>query len=311
MLELDFLRSPEVTAESLIAAQISQVNSLLADVPGWSTALASAHVKYTPTAHGDQPRWLDALNRLLVEGSSEPALRQFMPWRKGPWDLGEVKITTEWRSDWKWDRLLPHIESFAGRRVLDVGCGNGYFGWQMRKAGAIAVVGIDPTLLYCMQHLAIVAMQGADNNWVLPLALEDLPLAPCFDTVLSMGVIYHRREPTDHVRRLFECTKSGGEVVLESLVVAGDRPLYPEDRYARMRNVHVVPTTRQLTDWLAGAGFRNPRIVDVTRTSIQEQQSTTWMQFESLAQALDPNDSSRTIEGHPAPVRAIAIARKP
>jgi tRNA (mo5U34)-methyltransferase len=34
------------------------------------------------------------------------------------------------------------------------------------------------------------------------------------------------------------------------------------------------------------------------------------MQFESLDAALDPDDSTRTIEGYPAPIRSIVIAQK-
>jgi tRNA (mo5U34)-methyltransferase len=35
------------------------------------------------------------------------------------------------------------------------------------------------------------------------------------------------------------------------------------------------------------------------------------MRFESLEQALDPNDRQRTIEGLPAPVRAVVVGRRP
>jgi tRNA (mo5U34)-methyltransferase len=35
------------------------------------------------------------------------------------------------------------------------------------------------------------------------------------------------------------------------------------------------------------------------------------MRFESLADFIDPNNGSKTIEGHPAPLRAIFTAIKP
>lgn len=234
-----------------------------------------------------------------------------MPWRKGPWLFGELTIDTEWRSDWKWARLQPHLNPLSGKRVLDVGCGNGYFGGRLLEAGAWGVIGIDPTLLYCMQNFAVAAIKGTANNWVLPLTLEEVPLRSCFDTVLSMGVIYHRKDPLDHVHRLFECTLSGGEVVLESLIVDAHQNLHPSDRYARMRNIHVIPTTAQMINWLTQVGFVDARVVDITPTSLEEQRSTDWMRFESLPEALDPQDPSRTVEGHPAPVRAIVIAQKP
>jgi len=56
------------------------------------------------------------------------------------------------------------------------------------------------------------------------------------------------------------------------------------------------------------AGFREPRIVDVSKTTINEQRSTAWMRFQSLAEALDPKNPDQTVDGYPAPQRAIMIA---
>ena len=50
-------------------------------------------------------------------------------------------------------------------------------------------------------------------------------------------------------------------------------------------------------------------VVDITPTTVLEQRATEWMRFESLEQALDPVDGSKTIEGLPAPVRAVVTAR--
>ena len=57
------------------------------------------------------------------------------------------------------------------------------------------------------------------------------------------------------------------------------------------------------------AGFTDIRCVDVTRTTPEEQRKTDWMTFESLTDFLDPEGPTRTIEGYPAPVRAILLAR--
>ncbi len=257
-------------------------------------------------------------DRVTVSGSASEderrdlreSLMQLHPWRKGPFSLFEVDIDCEWRSDWKWMRVLPHLDSLVGRRVLDVGCGNGYYGWRMLEAGATAVFGVDPTLVFCMQHLAVSRYLTDTPNWVLPLRFEQLPQHQ-FDTVFSMGVIYHRRDPADHARRLAEFTRPGGQVVVESLVVEHGRSLKPVGRYARMRNVHVVPTPKRLARWLRDAGFVDPELVDLTPTTVAEQRATTWMRFESLEDALDPHIPNRTIEGHPAPVRAVMVARKP
>lgn len=291
-----------------LARELQRCASVL---PEWMATLRELPSRYSAVNHGDFERWRFALEQLDDPGTREAALRQLMPWRKGPWTFGGINIDTEWRSDWKWSRLVPHLPDLGGRRVLDVGCGNGYFGWRLLEAGAGAVIGVDPALLYCMQHLAAARLLGDAHHWVLPLTLEEAPSDPCFDLVLSMGVIYHRKDPVDHLRRLFACCRPGATVVLESLIVRGEASLYPPGRYARMRNVSVVPSIPALRDWLRGTGFDDPRLVDVTPTQIDEQRTTDWMPFESLREALDPADPSRTVEGHPAPVRAILLASRP
>jgi tRNA (mo5U34)-methyltransferase len=290
--------------------------------------------RLAPTAHGDLPRWRAALDALpdlrpervllsdlvTIEGPATAARRAqlrnalmgLQPWRKGPFSLFGVHVDSEWRSDWKWQRVAPHLAPLTGHRVLDVGCGNGYFGWRMLEAGASSVVGVDPTLLFCLQHQAVAryaaALVGAANQ-VLPLRFEEL-LPMTFDSVFSMGVVYHRRDPLEHTQRLFRHCRPGGQTVLESLVVEDPEPLRPRDRYARMRNVWIVPTPALLVDWLERAGFVDVRLVDVTPTSLEEQRATPWMRFESLAQALSAAGRT-TVEGHAAPVRAVAVARKP
>ncbi len=126
-----------------------------------------------------------------------------------------------------------------------------------------------------------------------------------------MGVIYHRRDPHEHAARLHALTAPGGQVIVESLVVQDATPLIPADRYARMRNVWWLPTPERLAECVAQAGFIDAQVIDVTPTSPSEQRRTPWMTFDSLAEALDPSDPSRTVEGHPAPVRALVTARRP
>ena len=242
------------------------------------------------------------------------ALKLFCPWRKGPIHLFDIHIDTEWRSDWKWERLSPHIHPLTGRRILDVGCGNGYYSLRMLGAGAELVVGLDPTLLFVMQFAALRRYSSEPNAFVLPLGIEYLPEGlQAFDTVFSMGVLYHRRSSQKHLMTLRNALVPGGELVLETLVLDSqeDRVLIPEQRYAQMRNVWAIPSCSRLKTWLEAAGFTSVRIVDVTPTTIQEQRTTEWMTFHSLADFLDPTDRSKTIEGYPGPVRAIAIANAP
>lgn len=242
-------------------------------------------------------------------------LARLCPWRKGPFEIFGVTIDSEWRSDWKWRRVQAHARDLRGCRVLDVGCGNGYYGWRMLEAGARRVIGCDPTLNSVIQHLEIAHYVGGSDSrrhLVLPVRIEELPRGEdAFDTVFSMGVLYHQRDPLSHLIELYERLRPGGELVIESLVAPGRAPIRPEGRYARMRNVSVIPDEDTLVAWLRQVGLDDARIVDVTRTTVHEQRRTEWMAFESLGAALDPRDPQRTVEGHPAPVRAIAVARRP
>ena len=293
---------------------------------------------HSATSHGDNHRWQQALEQLpqlratavdfsadAVTVRGEPLsqqqqdvitalLKEFHPWRKGPFLLHGVSIDAEWRSDLKWKRIAGSITPLEDRTVLDIGCGNGYYGWRMLGEGAKLVVGVDPTQLFLMQFRAIQHFVG--NKWphfLLPMGVEDLPSnLLAFDTVFSMGVFYHRRSPIDHLLELKNTLRPGGELVLETLVIEGSEGevLLPPGRYAKMRNVWFIPSPDTLTLWLQRAGFDNVRVADISATTVREQRSTDWMQFESLRDFLDADDAGRTIEGHPAPVRAVFIATK-
>lgn len=240
-------------------------------------------------------------------------LKQFSPWRKGPFFIHGIHIDTEWRSDWKWDRLLPHISPLKDRTVLDVGCGSGYHLWRMQGQGAKIAIGIDPSQLFLIQFLAIKHFYPNPQVHLLPIGVEQLPQLCVFDTVFSMGVLYHRRSPIDFLYQLKHQLRSGGELVLETLVVEGDQHtvLMPGERYAQMRNVWYLPSTDALTLWLQRVGFVNIRVVDVNQTSTDEQRTTEWMTSQSLSDFLNPQDPNKTIEGYPAPLRAVLIAEKP
>ena len=277
-------------------------------------------IKHLPTL---KPYQIELLNSVTVE-TEQPIsigdqqritqlLKNMMPWRKGPFHLYGINIDTEWRSDWKWERLIPHINNLEGQTVLDVGCNSGYHLWRMVGAGAKLAVGIDPMALYLCQFEAIRKLLGNDQRaHLLPLGIEELPKLNAFDTVFSMGVLYHRRSPLDHLFQLKDQLVDGGQLVLETLVIDGElhQALMPGERYAQMRNVYFIPSVPTMINWLHKCGFSDVKMVDKSVTSLDEQRKTEWMTSDSLADFLDPNDSSQTIEGYPAPMRAVFIAKK-
>lgn len=287
--------------------------------------------------YGDLKTWLDAMQSLPEPGPTRlnadsaievicsrmndvdkkqlaNVLEALIPWRKGPFNLCGIEINAEWRSDWKWTRLKDHISPLDGRLVLDVGCGNGYHMWRMLGNGAARVIGIDPSPRFSIQFEIVKRLAGSHYPInIIPTPVEALPRPmEAFDSLFSMGVIYHRRAPQEHILELKDCLRPGGEIILESLVVSGDATtcLVPESRYAKMRNVWAIPSSQLMQAWLEESGFVNVRLIDESPTTTEEQRSTDWMRFESLQDFLDPQDISKTIEGYPAPRRAIVVAEK-
>ncbi len=241
-------------------------------------------------------------------------LLDFIPWRKGPFEIFGIELDCEWRADMKWARLDRQIAPLKGRRLLDVGCGNGYYCFRMLGRQAEQVIGLEPHIPYAMQFWALKSFVPEANCWVLPMSLEDFPdRSGYFDTAFSMGVLYHARSPLDHLVSLHDCLRPGGELVLETIFVEGGEgySLTPKNRYAQMRNVWFIPSIATLEVWLERCGFVDWRIIDRSITTPAEQRTTEWMPFESLVNALDREDSKRTIEGYPAPARVLLTARRP
>lgn len=304
----------------------------------WLNVLpAQLHAWQHEQLHGNMPGWQRVLKKLesyqakqidlkgsVTLGQSdeisdgerqklENLLQHLHPWRKGPYHLFGIHIDTEWRSDWKWDRVLPHISPLKDRHVLDVGCGSGYHMWRMLGEEAELVVGIDPSPLFLCQFSAIKQLAGQPERiHFIPLGIESLPKLEAFDTVFSMGVLYHRRSPMDHLLQLRDQLRDGGELVLETLVIDGgpNDVLVPGERYAQMRNVWFIPSCAALIRWVEKCGFEQVRIVDESATTTDEQRSTAWMRNDSLADFLDPFNRNLTIEQYPAPKRAVLIASR-
>ncbi len=249
-----------------------------------------------------------------VRNSLKEILKALCPWRKGPFDVFGIHIDSEWRSDWKWSRIEPHVKDIKDKLVLDIGCSNGYYALRMQAMGAKLVIGIDPTWLYVFQFLALQKyLKNQQCVFVLPFTLKELPRGLTgFDIVFSMGVLYHHKEPQSHLKQIQELLTEEGQLVLETLIIddKDTGALTPNGRYANMRNVWIIPSYAQLERWLKESGFVNITLVDLTKTSIKEQRQTEWMTGYSLANALDPKDSSLTIEGYPAPIRASVVAEK-
>jgi tRNA (mo5U34)-methyltransferase len=254
-----------------------------------------------------------------IEESKRQALlelmRQLRPWRKGPFDIHDIRIDAEWRSELKWKRLLPLLPDIQGLHVLDVGCNNGWYAWHLLGLGAATVLGVDPSPVYVQQARALQILAPEPRMCVEPLGIEDIvPLGPSFDLVLLMGMLYHHPDPVQVLRQARGLMRSSGTLMVETIVIPGADPIawVPESRYAGARGFWYLPTLSCLMNWIHRADLHVVDQDEPTPTTPDEQRSTEWREGPCLVEGLDPQDPSRTIEGYPAPQRIVLrVARKP
>jgi tRNA (mo5U34)-methyltransferase len=239
--------------------------------------------------------------------------RSLISWRTGPYQLGEFALDTEWRSYIKWGRVSPLIPRNTGMRIADVGCSNGYFLYKLSSLKPAVAIGFDPVERCWLQFALLQSMLHVPNLAFLPMGILALDAFPrFFDFILCMGVIYHQRDQALAVRKLYDATRPGGQVLLESLVVPteGELVVTPPDRYAKMRNAWTIPSAKSLETLFRNAGFRDVQVRSFGPLTSLEQRRTELAPFESLADFLDPHDPSKTVEGHPAPHTAAVIGRR-
>lgn len=241
------------------------------------------------------------------------SLETFCPWKKGPFELFGTSIDAEWRSDWKWARLLPHIQPLQGRIVADIGCHNGYFMFRMAHDQPELVIGFEPVAKLYWNFQLIQNIAPQDNLVFERLGVEQIDLYPqFFDTIFCLGILYHHTDPVGLLRKLRQALSPKGEIIIDCQGIPGEQPiaLTPRSRYARARGIWFLPTQSCLEHWMLRAGFRAVTCFFAEPLSTQEQRRTPWADIDSLAEFLDPTDPTRTIEGYPAPWRYYVIARK-
>lgn len=239
------------------------------------------------------------------------AMRSYMPWRKGPFEIFGIEIDAEWRSERKWNRVLPELPDLQGKVVADIGCNNGYYMFRMANYDPKLVVGFEPYLQHYFTFKTLNRFAGCENLVCELLGVEHISLfKQSFDVVFLMGILYHRASPIEVLREIRTAIKPGGVLIVESQGIPGDTPLalFPEQRYAKVPGTYFVPTCTCLANWLSRAGYEAVKIFFSHPMSSQEQRGTEWMVFESYADFIDKSDPTKTVEGYPAPLRIFARA---
>ena len=264
------------------------------------------HVTLEDCIHVDDASVSSTVRNLVQE-----CAQKLMPWRKGPFRLFDTFIDTEWQSFIKYNLLEPHFD-LSDKIVGDIGCNNGYYLFRMLTQKPKKLVGFDPSALYKTQFDFINHFVQSDIVYEM-LGVEHLPLYEHrFDTLFCLGVLYHRSDPIQTLKALYQGLNQGGELFLDTFMIEGESPvaLCPAQTYSKIPNVYFVPTVQALFNWLERAKFKDAEVLEIKVTDTNEQRKTEWIFGESLEQFLDPKDPSRTIEGYPAPKRVYVKAKR-
>ncbi len=241
----------------------------------------------------------------------EQGAKMMKPWRKGPFKINELLIDSEWRSDKKYNLLAPYFD-LKDKIVGDIGCNNGYYMFRMLSQKPKKIIGFDPSALYYMQFKFLNHFIKSDIVYEL-LGVEHLEFYEHkFDLLFCLGVLYHRSDPVSTLKSLFKSLNEGGELILDTFMIDGDEEvaLCPRDRYSKIPNIYFIPTVNTLKNWCFRAGFCEIEVLNIVKTEHDEQRKTPWIDTQSLEDFLDPNESSRTVEGYPAPKRVYIKAKK-
>ena len=258
---------------------------------------------------------IDLKRDVIIAGSwnrkrrkkAKELLLELIPWRKGPFEIGNIFIDAEWRSNLKWERFLELDIDLVGKAILDVGSGNGYYGFRMLGQGAESVVCLEPNLSHLTQFIVLNKFIRSKQIRMIPERIEELTVTDeCFDLIFSMGVLYHQREPEEHLKLICSHLREGGSIILETLIVPEEygEVLIPEGNYANMPNVRFVHTKTGLKKLAKQANLNIAYISSSCKTTTEEQRTTSWMPFKSLSDGLNV-EKNFTIEELPRPERVF------
>ena len=298
---------------------LNQIRAERAKWLGWKNiAPAKEALQTLPEPRVNSIKFKDAIEVELEPayqaeqgGKIEAIAKMMLPWRKGPFKIGELFIDSEWQSFIKYKIIEPHFD-LKDKIVGDIGCNNGYYMFKMLKQQPKKLVGFDPSALFYMQFEFINRFVKSDIKYEL-LGIEHAQYYEHkFDTLFCLGVLYHRSDPIGSLKSLYKALNRGGELILDTFMIDGEEDicLTPKERYSKIPNIYFIPTINALKNWCFRAGFKDVEVLAVKKTDLNEQRKTEWIESQSLNDFLDPNNPNLTVEGYPAPKRVYIKALK-
>lgn len=244
----------------------------------------------------------------------EQIITALSPWKKGPYLLGQRFIDSEWRSELKWQRLLPHLPPLKDVSIADIGCNNGYFMLRMLAHRPERIVGFEPYLKHAVHHCVWrhLLADYRDKVALEPMGIQHCDLWPeGFDVMFCLGILYHHTDPVGMLRTMAKALRKKGTIIIDCQGIAGDEELclVPKQRYAGAAGIWFLPTLPALKNWIRRAGYSYCKVIFDAPLRGDEQRRSKDADIKSLGDFLS-EDGECTAEGYPAPRRFYLAIRR-
>lgn len=248
------------------------------------------------------------------ERSIEADLLRFRPWRKGPFSFPDFHIDSEWRSEKKLDCLRAVLKHLKDKRILDLGGNNGFYLYKLLNEEPRWAMNWDPAWPALLQGIRLKHLLTKSESVIhLPFGFNELgAIQGKVDVLLLMGIVYHHRNPLEILDLCRQALAPGGKLIVESqaIDIPESMALFPQKKYAGAGGMWFVPSPSCLENWLRRSGFNHVREFHRHPLDTNIQRATQWCEHSSLEIGLDPNNSAKTVEGYPAPLRVFFEVKK-
>jgi 2-polyprenyl-3-methyl-5-hydroxy-6-metoxy-1,4-benzoquinol methylase len=156
-------------------------------------------------------------------------------------------------------RSVAEAYDFAGKTVLDVGCGDGAYTTEFPALGTLKVLGVDPAAAAIEAASARAELMMLANSVSFAVgniyALDSFLSAGRFDCIVIRGVLHHLPDPQ---RAIASLSSFDGTVVI--VEPNGNNPVLKMlERYSKYHVEHEERSFSPMLirQWLKTAGFTN------------------------------------------------------
>jgi SAM-dependent methyltransferase len=169
------------------------------------------------------------------------------------------EMLPDYEANFRWYFERFPLDSFAGKRILDAGCGTGRHTFHMARSGASEVVAMDFS-----QAIEVAAHNNRENpnTHFVQADIYHPPFLPdSFDFVYSLGVLHHLPDPEKGFRTLLPLLREGNYMNIYLYWNLEGEAAWRRTALSVVTNVRRLTTRMPHTllkklSWLIAAGFQ-------------------------------------------------------